>query len=259
MTKYTIEGGIDFYSELYKSLDIEENENKTEQDSNLCLITNQPLKECYFKMDCGHKFNYAPLYLDIKNHKEKYNGMESNSSHLKPNEIRCPYCRNKQNGVLPYYEELGLSKIHGVNIVNPNYISQSKYYGSSKHYKTCQFVKPNLLFDPDVEENEISNYKFSKCYKLGSKISKSDIELMNNENELYYCYLHKNQVIKKYKKDIADKLKEDAKNEKIKKKEEAKQKADEEKQKLKDEVVVKPINYGPPRNFHFTHRIFSLN
>ena len=72
MMKYNIEGGIDFYSELYKSLDIEENENKTEEDSNLCLISNQPLNEYHFKMICGHKFNYIPLYLDIKNHKEKY-------------------------------------------------------------------------------------------------------------------------------------------------------------------------------------------
>jgi hypothetical protein len=35
MKKYNIEGGIDFYSELYKSLDVEENEHKTEEDSKL--------------------------------------------------------------------------------------------------------------------------------------------------------------------------------------------------------------------------------
>ena len=34
MSKYNIEGGIDFFSELYKSLDIEENEQKTEEDNN---------------------------------------------------------------------------------------------------------------------------------------------------------------------------------------------------------------------------------
>ena len=45
MTKYNIEGGLDFFTELYKSLDIEEDEFKTEEDNKLCLITNQPLKE----------------------------------------------------------------------------------------------------------------------------------------------------------------------------------------------------------------------
>ena len=100
MKKYNIEGSIDFFTELYKSLD-EEEENE-QNDDNLCLITNLPLNDNFFKMDCGHKFNYVPLYLDIKNHKQKFNGMEGNSSRLNKNEIRCPYCRNRHKGVLPY-------------------------------------------------------------------------------------------------------------------------------------------------------------
>ena len=56
MKKYNIEGGIDFFSELYKSLEDEENKFKTEDDNNLCLITNQPLTDKFVKMECGHKF-----------------------------------------------------------------------------------------------------------------------------------------------------------------------------------------------------------
>ena len=33
MDKYIIEGGFDFYEELYKSLDIEETNEKTEEDN----------------------------------------------------------------------------------------------------------------------------------------------------------------------------------------------------------------------------------
>ena len=73
MKKYIIEGGIDFYSELYKSLDIEENINKIEADNNICLISNLPLTDKYIKLNCGHKFNYIPLYHDIYNHKKKFN------------------------------------------------------------------------------------------------------------------------------------------------------------------------------------------
>ena len=58
MDKYIIEGGLDFYEELYKSLDIEETNEKTEEDNNLCLITNQPLTEKSVELNCGHKFNY---------------------------------------------------------------------------------------------------------------------------------------------------------------------------------------------------------
>lgn len=71
MVKYNIEGGLDFYAELYKSLDIEECEQKTEEDENKCLITNQQLTDKHIIMDCGHKFNYIPLYNDIVNHKKK--------------------------------------------------------------------------------------------------------------------------------------------------------------------------------------------
>ena len=120
MSKYNIEGGIDFFSELYKSLDIEENNQKIEEDNNLCLITNQPLLDKHVKLECGHKFNYIPLFNDIKNHKQKFNNLEGCNSKLKTNEIRCPYCRYKQNGVLPYYEELNIQKINGVNFYDPS-------------------------------------------------------------------------------------------------------------------------------------------
>ena len=118
MDKYIIEGGFDFYEELYKSLDIEETNEKTEEDNNLCLITNQHLTDNFVQLNCGHKFNYGPLFLDLKNHKQKFNGMEGSSSKLATDEIRCPYCRTKQKGVLPYYEELGFPKINGVNDIN---------------------------------------------------------------------------------------------------------------------------------------------
>ena len=103
---------------MYKSLDINENEHKNEEDKNLCLITNKELTDKFVKMDCGHQFNYIPLFNDIKNHKYKFNNMEGTSSRLNIDEIRCPYCRKKQKGVLPYYEELGLYKINGVNTIN---------------------------------------------------------------------------------------------------------------------------------------------
>ena len=108
MKKYNIEGNIDFFSELYKSLDDEDNNHKVESDNNLCLISNQLLVDKFVELNCGHKFNYIPLYNDIYNHKKKFNNMEGNGSLLKMNEIRCPYCRKKQVGVLPYYDNVNL-------------------------------------------------------------------------------------------------------------------------------------------------------
>ena len=231
MDKYIIEGGFDFYEELYKSLDIEETNEKTEQDNNLCLITNQPLVENYVQLNCGHKFNYIPLFLDLKNHKQKFNGMEGSSGKLSTDEIRCPYCRTKQKGVLPYYEELGFLKINGVNHINPLAISKST------SYKICEFVSLNTLYDPsgnNPEEfnlNNSGNCKFIKCFHTGSQLGYVE----NYGDEKYYCWQHKKEMIKKYKKCIKDKQKADIK----KVKEEEKQKIKEESKKAKEEAKEK--------------------
>jgi hypothetical protein len=86
-------------------------------------------------MDCGHKFNYIPLYKDIYNHKKKYNRMESGGQQSKINEIRCPYCRNIQKGVLPYYDDLGLEKVHGVNTIISETKPKDDYI-----YKKCDYI-----------------------------------------------------------------------------------------------------------------------
>jgi hypothetical protein len=227
MNKYIIEGGIDFYEELYKSLDIEETNEKTEEDDNLCLITNELLTDNYVKLNCGHKFNYIPLYYDIKNHKQKFNGLESTSSRLALDEIRCPYCRTKQTGVLPYYEDLNLAKINGVNYNS----SHSSSYCS--YLKKCSFKELNPNYDPSgnnpVETHplNIGNYKFSICLSQCSFNS-----LVDGNN---YCWKHKKAMNKKAKDEA--KLKE--KEEKKKAKEEAKLKEKEENKKAKDEAKLK--------------------
>ena len=229
MNKYIIEGGIDFYEELYKSLDIEETTEKTEEDKKLCLITNQPLIDNFVQLNCGHKFNYDPLFLDLKNHKQKFNGMEGSSGKLSTDEIRCPYCRTKQKGVLPYYEELGFPKINGVNHINPLAISKVT------SYKICEFVSLNTLYDPsgnNPEEfnlNNSGNCKFIKCFHTGTQLLNSS---ENYSDEKHYCWHHKKEMIKKYKKEIKDKQKEQAK----KVKEEEKQKAKDESKKAKEEA-----------------------
>ena len=242
MTKYKIEGNIDFYDELYKSLDIEENEQKTDEDNNLCLITNEPLTDKYHEMACGHKFNYLPLFLDIKNHKQKFNGMEGSSSRLNTDEIRCPYCRKKHKGLLPYYEELNLAKVHGVNYIDINIKTHSNSSYSS-NYKTCEFLTDNTSFDPSgnnpVETNpqNSGNCKFFKCFHMGCQINYYNgiTEGNNYGDEKYYCWSHKKQIVKKYKQEIKDKAKDEANKAKLIAKEEAKKAKDEEKKKAKDE------------------------
>ena len=178
MQKYKIEGDIDFYKELYESFD------ETEPDSydDKCLISNCSLVDKYVTMACGHKFNYVPLYHDLVNHRLKFNGMEGTTGSLKYGEIRCPYCRSKQTGILPYYEGFGLKKVSGVNIpyANPTTIK-------------CEFTSPNIYFDPELPEDAL-NFTHVKCNYCGSQI-----EGNNYGDTKDYCYNHKKVVITQYK------------------------------------------------------------
>lgn len=116
--KYCIEGHIDFYSEINSN---EYNNDNLNYD-NICLITNEPLIDKFVTMECGHKFNYIPLYNDLIKQKYFTNIMEE--SGLKINEIRCPYCRTISTQLIPFYEDFCIikdvfvRKIIGVNNYN---------------------------------------------------------------------------------------------------------------------------------------------
>lgn len=239
MVKYTIEGGIDFYAELYKSLDIEEDEKKNNTDNNLCLITNEILIDKHVIMDCGHKFNYIPIYKDIINHKQKFNGMEGGHGRLNTNQIRCPYCRKKQTTLLPFYEELGLAKVNGVNFYDPTIKQTINNYSKGEK---CSYKYPNENFDPSQPESE-SNSKYNHNIKCAHYYA-TQIKLYNSENPLHpinygdvnhYCYSHKKLMIKYYKAQEKQKVKDNAKAAKQKAKEDAKAAKELEKQKLKEE------------------------
>jgi len=240
MKKYNVEGEIDFYAELYKSLDIEDT---LEEDVNVCLITNQPLTDKHVIMECGHKFNYIPIYKDIVNHKNKFNVLEGGNGKLNTNQIRCPYCRNKQYKLLPYYEDLNLPKVNGVNVYDTN-IKQTNHKHENHKHEKCAFKYMNNNYDPNMPETN-DNVKYIpnlKCYFYGSQI-----QLYNSENVLQpidygdnncYCHSHKKVMIKHYKAEAKQKAKEDAKAAKQKAKEDAKF----NKNKQVENVVLGPSN-----------------
>jgi hypothetical protein len=259
MKKYSVEGGIDFFTELYKSLDDEENNHKTDEDNNKCLITNQVLTDKFIEMTCGHKFNYLPLYYDILNHKNKFNILEGSATRLKRNEIRCPYCRKKQIGLLPYYEDLNLPKSCGVNFIEHNYDADTDFVPSSNQYKKCEHLSPNFYFNASSQNISevygdnlvLEDCKFLKCKFMGTQI-KYGYGFTSNDNygdDKYYCWTHKKLVVSAYKKAKLDKIKQENKQLKLKEKEElkktkdeAKQKEKEEKQKMKETLKKKKLN-----------------
>ena len=227
--KYNVENNIDFYKELYNSLDDnnnDDNDNNIDvENKELCLITNMPLKNNFVKLICGHKFNYEAIYKDIFNHKKKFNNMEQIKTKLKQKQIRCPYCRNIQDELLPYYEGFGYPKEHGINFfdVNKGY-DDNTFFGITSHQ--CQYQIINL--------DSSGNTHTHQCNHFGYVHSMLKTKYNNDNN---YCYTHKIAVVKQ----IREAIKQDKMNKKLEeknKKLEEKNKKIEEKNKLKMESKI---------------------
>jgi len=204
---YKVEDEIDFFKELSMSLIIEEKQETQEESAihtNSCLITNEPLVDKYVTMVCGHKFNYVPLYKYLINYKQKFNSMESTKQRLELNEIRCPYCRNKQKQLLPYYDDLpGIKKVSGIN-------QQNIIMEWSKDHPCC------------YEINFINN----NSILCGNFYTSLLPEQYKEKNSQYYCSLHLKKKVQQFVKEEKEELK--------KQKAIEKQKLHEEKLKMKE-------------------------
>ena len=84
-------------------------------DNDICLISQTILRPYHVTLECGHKFNYSYLYEEIKNQKKYSNKYETQK--LKSYQLKCPYCRNTQNKILPFYKDKLeiFPKLYGVN------------------------------------------------------------------------------------------------------------------------------------------------
>ena len=193
MAKYTIEGNVNFYDELYKSLDVKDTVDNGEK---VCLITNLPLTEHSVKLECGHEFNYMALFHDISNHKQKFNAMEA--SHLRRDELRCPYCRKKQTKLLPYYPEMNVPKVNGVNFLDENHKNAGGGALTTKAGK-CSHIYA-----------DINGQTVGVCV--------ASVVLCIPVAEKYYCLAHRLTAYKNHLKDLKlkDKLQKQKEKEAIK-------------------------------------------
>ena len=139
-----------------------------DDQDNYCLLTKEPLDNIHIKLECGHKFNYVPLYREVV--MQKTTGMSSigyyQSHSLKRNEIKCPYCRTIQDKLLPYLEYDGVNKTTGVN--QPKTLSMS--------VQTCSHI-----------ECKKSKKQGSTCKEQGSTCKENAIHFINGA---YLCKKH---------------------------------------------------------------------
>lgn len=176
---------MNFYN-LLNNDDFDIEEASTEQ----CLISQDSLDLNYITLDCNHKFNFLPLYFEIKKQKTIKNHFET--TNLKLNEIKCPYCRTITNKLLPYRDISGIEYIRGVNY-------PSKY---CIKIHTCEWVLKN------------GKQKGSKCNNSAFEtpsgcFCNKHINLINKSKKLYndkkYTVVQLKEILKKLNMKISGK------------------------------------------------------
>ena len=109
---------------------------------NICLISKEPIQN-KIKLACNHSFEYYYLYEEIKQQKNRHKQY-----------FKCPYCRTKYNGTIPYYEIDDVEKITYINNTNKTLLpilkcskctlNANQYKVGTlctKHYKNVSTVK----------------------------------------------------------------------------------------------------------------------
>lgn len=116
MTNIILESEENFQAQLFKSICTDNN------IENECLISGEELEKDHVQLECKHKFNYKSIFYEILNQKKKHNYLEIQK--LAYHQIKCPYCRHIQTGILPYKNPF--DKITNVNWPEGNCFSLKK-------------------------------------------------------------------------------------------------------------------------------------
>jgi hypothetical protein len=153
---YKIEDDLSFFEELEK-------EDIPSSTDNICYISNLPLEEQHITLKCGHKFNSYYIFTEFFN--KRFERFMYIQPKLLAINLKCPYCRNIQNEVIPYYEQKGVSKIYGIN---------------------------------DADCDDFHNNWLCQYIKKTKQICHSNCTMPFKETGIYYCEKHYNSIQNKY-------------------------------------------------------------
>lgn len=259
MSKYIIEGNIDFYDELYKSLgntNTSNSDNNIDTNNNICQISGLPLSENNVTLECKHKYNYDALYKEIC--KQKYVFRTYNIDALSKDDyqrfreenvdyyIRCPYCRHVQFTLLPFYENSGCEPKYGINsLVKEQFdIHYLVKHGAGTNY---HYTSYGYNFHPGVccKIMEVKDGKNIFCTAKTSAL----VQMMNKT----FCVSHIRAEVKQYNKEKKDQEKALQKEQKLLEKEKIKlekqlekqlEKESKKKTATKNTVIKKQIQIG---------------
>jgi len=179
-----------FQEMLLKAL----NENE-KNDEDLCLITKNKLEKDYITLpNCKHKFNYNSIYKEVCKQKIKCNSLETQKLGIW--QMKCPYCRNTIQGILPYRENHGKTR----------YVNWPWEYSFIKNYckyEFCSGKKKGKICNRQCENEYCKNHqkvmdnrkKKQKEKEKKKEENKNDLTKRTVKELKKYCKIH---GIKKY-------------------------------------------------------------
>jgi len=144
---FIFEDEFDFKKEL----------QEPEETCATCLITGNPITDiCTLK--CNHSYNYDSIFTEVYN--QKINPKFKNDTPLKNDQIKCPYCRKRQRGLLPERQ-----KIFRITTIDKDYE-----------------VDPNIV--PTIEI--LRQFKEEKCSV--PLCNKKQVIFLKRLNEFVCCF-----------------------------------------------------------------------
>jgi len=212
MLNYHTENNINFYDELYNSLDYE-----SDDEEHTCQITGNVLTDKHVVLECKHKFNYEPLYKEICRQKFVFKTYDLNS--LSKNDkqkckdrhvdyfIKCPYCRSVQFTILPYYEELRSKKIYGINTLDKAFSSTAHVSNSTNSITSFSMFGVNFCLGQCAHI-----YSYDSHFCTQTMVAK--IPIPNSNTHISLCKYHYKSGLKAIelaeKKKLAEEKKKEA-------------------------------------------------
>ena len=196
---YVIEGvdseGEDCENDFFNKLKCMTQCNESIENVNIdtcCLLTKEALNDIHVTLNCGHKFNYIPLYKEVVIQKTSA-GMTTNGYYnsytLRLNEIKCSYCRRVQDKLLPFLNYDDIKRLRGVN--GPESLCMKARM--CEHIETANKKKKN------------SNKKSDSC----------ECNAIHLVSGVYYCKKHYEQQQQQMQNDSATLVVTENKNEDI--------------------------------------------
>ena len=193
----------DFKTELLNLMNEE-----IKDDDNLCKITGLELNNYHVTLECGHKFNYEAIYKDLCMQKYAFGSFWKSALNSKQKKIlydlkqdyfiKCPFCRNTQFTLLPYYPELGLDKKYGINCTERNEKIKKIIDDACDDFDSNESAIISTFFSNTISKYGKQFGKGGQCCAHNKQCQGKKVTTIDG-TELTYCIKHYCQGLREYK------------------------------------------------------------